>query len=111
MNAAISEKIRLHQKRPVLRPALIAPGISKMKALSTASIEIIEVVSVTTAALIASLPLMSLPYSERIVSKYPKKKAKTIEIIILAKLDQPTAVLITIPTISPIEQPSKQWSV
>lgn len=45
------------------------------------------------------------------VSKYPKKKARTIAKKIVVKLENPKDVPITIPKISPIAQPVRQWRV
>ena len=45
------------------------------------------------------------------VSKYPKKKARTTEMVIDAALPQPNAVAITIPNTSPIAHPVRQCSV
>ena len=55
INATTSEARRLNQNSESPRFAFIAPGMSRIKILSTASIEIIEVVSVAIAACTASV--------------------------------------------------------
>lgn len=53
IKATISETNKLHQNSVVFRPALIAPGTIRINILSTASIEVIETVSVAMAVFIA----------------------------------------------------------
>ena len=61
-------RARLHQKSPSPRPAAIAPGTSRMKALSTISIVVIETVSAAKATPAARRKPIPARSSGRIVS-------------------------------------------
>lgn len=98
----------LTQNKPDVGPALIAPGITSMIALSTTSIRPIESVSdaiASEAAVFSDNPDLNRGKS---VSEYPKRKAKNTESATVDQLPHPSAVPMIIPRTSPMAQPDRQ---
>lgn len=80
---------KLAQKKNEVKCASIAPGIKNITRLSTISITVIEIVSAARASGIAFLKLIEDLVREMIDSRYPKKKARIIETIMVSILGQP----------------------
>src|SRR5437762_13679428 len=83
---------RLHQKSELPRPALIAPGTSRMNALSTISITEIDAVSDANATESARRNGTPARSTGPIVSEEPNKNAKAMASTIDSSLPQPHQV-------------------
>jgi hypothetical protein len=82
-----------------------------MNALSVSSITDMEAVSEARATFKDFLRPNPPASSGLILSEYPKRKARTMEIEMLAKAAQSSREEITMPIISPMAQPVRQCNV
>jgi len=107
-NAMIRLTATLDQKSASPSSVAIAPGTSRMNALSTTSITEIDAESEAGTTCSARPNVTPGRRTGASVSEYPKKNASVTARATEATSPQPNAVATTIPGTSPIAQPVRQ---